>query len=341
MPFSTDPLNTRERITAIRSKFICSTWLVFVLATSLSAQDVLRWLELRYLFVLPESLPADYGALTSLVREALPEARHVRNEHTALFLRKHSVRQVYGISMFKSLYRDISDSALALAALLTGLNEVYLDKAEQAGAGRLSVFQAMKCGLRVDALIDERFALPENLMCLQFWIRTYPGYLNRLFYEASQVHQVSEIEYRQLFARLLNYFSQIPQAQIPLVEKTLRQQHPYAVSMSQWIVLRSDLKVTEALNTVLRTDVIPPDYPVWISKENKVFNTPVKYTKPSRRQDKDYSASSEVRHVVKRGETLTQISKKYGVTIESIQRANSLRDDKIFEGQVLVIPHRP
>ncbi|MFN3951411.1 MAG: LysM peptidoglycan-binding domain-containing protein [Thermaurantimonas sp.] len=341
MPISTDRLNTGEKITAIRSKFVCSIWLVIFFVTSLSAQDLLGWLELRYSFALPEGQPPDYGALTSLVREVIPEARQVRNEHTAQFLRKHSVRQVYGISLFKSLYRDISDSALALAALLTGFNEVYLDKFDQAGAGRLSVFQAMKCGLRIDALIDERFALPENLMCLQFWMRAYPDYLNRLFYETSQAYQVSDMEYRQLFARLLSYFSQIPRTEIPMVGKTLRHQHPYAVSIAQWIALRSDLKTAEALNTVLRTDVIPPDYPVWISKETKVLNAPVAYSKLNRRLEKDYSLSAEVRHVVKRGETLTQISKKYGVTIESIQRANSLRDDKIFEGQVLVIPRRP
>ena len=341
MPSTTTHPNKKEGIIKIWNKFFCPIWLVFLVTTSLSAQDVFKWLEWRYAFILPENPPSDYGSLTALVREIIPQTRQLRNEHAAQFLRKHSVRQVHAVSLFKSLYRDLSDSALALATLLTGLNEVYFDKSDQAGAGALTVFQALKCGLRIDQWIDERFGLPENLMCLQFWMRTYPGFLNRLFHEVSEAHQGSESDYRQLFTRLLSYFSQIPHAEIPLVEKTRLQQHPFAVSMSQWIVLRSDLRMAEALNPSLRTDVIPADYPVRISKETKMFNTPIAYKKLNRWQDREQSAPANIKHVVKRGETLSQISKKYGVTIESIQRANAMRNDKIFEGQILVIPERP
>ncbi len=315
-------------------------WILAAVGTNLSGQDVIKWLEIRYSFVLPDEPPPNYGELTALVREFLPQARQLRNEHAAQFLRKHSVRQVHAISLFKSQYRDISDSTLALATLYTGLNEVFHDRTDLAGAGRLSTLQAMKCGLRIDAVVDERFKIPENLRCLQAWMRAYPNFLTGFFNEFAGEHLASDEQSRHLFDGLLSYFSQIRPAEIPLTEKTILHQHPYAVSISQWIVLRSDLKMTEALNPVFRINVIPPYYPVLIPKETKEFNTPVPYKPPNRILDKQQLAPTYVKHVVIRGETLTQISKKYGVSIQSIQRVNSIQNDKIFEGQVLLIPDK-
>lgn len=43
-------------------------------------------------------------------------------------------------------------------------------------------------------------------------------------------------------------------------------------------------------------------------------------------------------HVVKKGETLSSIAKKYGVTISELKNANALKNDNIREGQTLKIP---
>lgn len=43
-------------------------------------------------------------------------------------------------------------------------------------------------------------------------------------------------------------------------------------------------------------------------------------------------------HVVEAGETLSQIARTYGVTVEAIMKANNLSDAKIRTGQKLVIP---
>lgn len=48
-----------------------------------------------------------------------------------------------------------------------------------------------------------------------------------------------------------------------------------------------------------------------------------------------------IRHVVARGETLTSIAKRYGVTIAAIRRANGIADPSLIRvGQRLVIPRR-
>ena len=50
------------------------------------------------------------------------------------------------------------------------------------------------------------------------------------------------------------------------------------------------------------------------------------------------SASAPVRHIIARGETLSQIAERYRVSSASIRRTNSLRTDVLRVGQVLTIP---
>ena len=50
-------------------------------------------------------------------------------------------------------------------------------------------------------------------------------------------------------------------------------------------------------------------------------------------------ASEALVHVVRKGENLTTIAKSYGVTVDSVKKANNLRNaDKIVVGQKLDIP---
>jgi LysM repeat protein len=49
--------------------------------------------------------------------------------------------------------------------------------------------------------------------------------------------------------------------------------------------------------------------------------------------------SSTRSHVVAKGETLTQIAKQYGVTVDEIQKANNIQDaKKLQSGQTIKIP---
>jgi len=54
--------------------------------------------------------------------------------------------------------------------------------------------------------------------------------------------------------------------------------------------------------------------------------------------DPKLASSSGREHVISRGDTLSAIARKYGVTISSLQKANSLKSSSIRIGQRLNIP---
>ena len=49
-------------------------------------------------------------------------------------------------------------------------------------------------------------------------------------------------------------------------------------------------------------------------------------------------ASGQTRHIVKRGDTLSEIAERHGTSTARLLRANGLRSDRIRIGQVIVIP---
>ncbi|MFD2176540.1 LysM peptidoglycan-binding domain-containing protein [Veronia pacifica] len=74
-------------------------------------------------------------------------------------------------------------------------------------------------------------------------------------------------------------------------------------------------------NNALKRDVL------YVGKKLKIVGAKVSST-----------ATNRTRHKVKRGEYLGQIAASYGVTIQSIRKANKLRSDELAIGQTLIIP---
>ncbi len=49
-------------------------------------------------------------------------------------------------------------------------------------------------------------------------------------------------------------------------------------------------------------------------------------------------ASYPRRHVVQRGDTLSQIAQQYGVSLRALRSTNKIRGDRLLVGNVLTIP---
>lgn len=52
----------------------------------------------------------------------------------------------------------------------------------------------------------------------------------------------------------------------------------------------------------------------------------------------DFERNNEVEYVVKKGDTLYNIAKEFGVTVDEIIKVNALKNALIFPDQVLIIP---
>lgn len=100
--------------------------------------------------------------------------------------------------------------------------------------------------------------------------------------------------------------------------------------------VNSNFDELKQLNPALLRWCTPPDRDKWLlnippgSRELFLAN----YSRVPDDQKLTY-----INHLIRRGETLSQISRKYGVNIDEIKRFNKIRGTFIREGQVLVIPY--
>ncbi|TFE70488.1 LysM peptidoglycan-binding domain-containing protein [Candidatus Methylacidiphilum fumarolicum] len=54
--------------------------------------------------------------------------------------------------------------------------------------------------------------------------------------------------------------------------------------------------------------------------------------------DSSTKKPTEIKYVVKKGDSLWKISRKYKVTVEALMAINELKDDRLKPGQELIIP---
>lgn len=100
--------------------------------------------------------------------------------------------------------------------------------------------------------------------------------------------------------------------------------------------VNSNFDELKRLNPALLRWCTPPDRDKWILNippgSRDLFQA--NYSRVPDDQKLTY-----INHLIRRGETLSQISRKYGVNIDEIKRFNKIRGTFIREGQVLVIPY--
>ena len=94
------------------------------------------------------------------------------------------------------------------------------------------------------------------------------------------------------------------------------------------------LKFGEVADPVITKALEPVERPTAIVKDT----TNNKKTGPSTlRQAQDSGTAKTKKYTVKKGDNLTRIAAKHHVTISDLMKWNNLKNDKIFEGQTLII----
>lgn len=54
----------------------------------------------------------------------------------------------------------------------------------------------------------------------------------------------------------------------------------------------------------------------------------------------DAQAAKPTTHKVRRGDNLSKIAKRYGVTVDALRKANNMAGDRLDAGQILKIPKK-
>lgn len=76
---------------------------------------------------------------------------------------------------------------------------------------------------------------------------------------------------------------------------------------------------------------------IWVSKPESDLAEQQKPSRETSEPEKEKTANSQL-HEVQKGETLSLISRKYGVSVADLKKANNLKSDQVALGQQLSIP---
>ena len=105
----------------------------------------------------------------------------------------------------------------------------------------------------------------------------------------------------------------------------------------RYIETPADTTATEAKNTAVSdsTAVVPVKEQPAVRQEEVVEKPQRKQTKP-----KAEPKPKNVKHKIQKGENLSKIAAKYGVSVDDIRQANNIKGDRIQMGETLNIPSK-
>ena len=97
------------------------------------------------------------------------------------------------------------------------------------------------------------------------------------------------------------------------------------------------LKFGEVADPVITKVLEPVEGPTPTVKDSTIKDTTTINKQTNNKKATDPSKSTGKKYTVKKGDNLTRIAAKHHVTISDLMTWNSLKNDKIFEGQTLII----
>ena len=97
------------------------------------------------------------------------------------------------------------------------------------------------------------------------------------------------------------------------------------------------LKFGEVADPVITKVLEPVERPTTTVKDSTKKDTTTINKQTNNKKATDPSKSTGKKYTVKKGDNLTRIAAKHHVTISDLMKWNNLKNDKIFEGQTLII----
>ena len=97
------------------------------------------------------------------------------------------------------------------------------------------------------------------------------------------------------------------------------------------------LKFGEVADPVIAKVPEPVEGPTPTVKDSTIKDTTTINKQTNNKKATDPSKSTGKKYIVKKGDNLTRIAAKHHVTISDLMKWNNLKNDKIFEGQTLII----
>ena len=97
------------------------------------------------------------------------------------------------------------------------------------------------------------------------------------------------------------------------------------------------LKFGEVADPVITKALEPVERPTTTVKDSTKKDTTTINKQTNNKKATDPSKSTGKKYIVKKGDNLTRIAAKHHVTISDLMKWNNLKNDKIFEGQTLII----
>ena len=97
------------------------------------------------------------------------------------------------------------------------------------------------------------------------------------------------------------------------------------------------LKFGEVADPVITKVLEPVEGPTPTVKDSTIKDTTTINKQTNNKKATDPSKSTGKKYTVKKGDNLTRIAAKHHVTISDLMKWNNLKNDKIFEGQTLII----
>lgn len=262
---------------------------------------------------------------------------------------------------------DLKYLAVAESSLLRGVSS----PAGAVGAWQFMPFTGRRYGLRVDRWIDERRNFSKSTDAALAYLRDLHNefgswILAMAAYNCGEnrVREAIKEQGRRNYFELhlpretMRYIFRIVSAKIILQNPKQygydlppqrlygpRQAEPAIVNLSHTTDMLDIAKATGT--TIKRIKELNPEFKRYaIPQGHYVILVPPGNAKKLEAKagalppSKKYSSVRRGKYVVKRGDTLTAIAKRSGVSISSLRKANKINGNKIYIGQRLVIPSR-